>query len=93
MDSSFSRNLSDPSAGGGRHLRVDELAVDEPQLDAGIAPPAADREGGSQGGPRERQRAKGDAYRRARGTTDLYGNHRRVCPMVHTRNMNKCYAP
>ena len=29
--------LPDPSAGGGGHPRVDELAVDEPQLDAAVA--------------------------------------------------------
>ena len=32
----------DLGAGGGGHPRVDELAVDEPQLDAGVAPAAAE---------------------------------------------------
>ena len=54
-------------------VRVDlgrELAVDEPQLDAGVAPPAAERDGGGQGRTREGQRAKGDAHRRTRETAD-----------------------
>src|SRR5580698_651957 len=30
----------DPGTVGGGHRRVDELAVDEPEFDAGVAPPA-----------------------------------------------------
>jgi hypothetical protein len=32
----------DPSASGDGHARVDELAVDEPQFDAGVAPAATE---------------------------------------------------
>ena len=83
----------DPGAGGGRHPRVDELAVDEPQSDGGVAPPAAERDGGGQARTRERQRAEGDAYRRTRGTAGLHGSYRYMCPMVLMSYMNSCYAP
>jgi len=48
-------------AGLGAHGGIDQLAVDEPQLDAGVAPGAAERHGCGQVGVRERQGAEGDA--------------------------------
>jgi hypothetical protein len=52
------------AAFGGRG-RIDELAVNEPEFDAGITPAAARGDGRRQGGVRKRQGAEGDARQHA----------------------------
>jgi hypothetical protein len=72
--------------------RGTELAVDEPQFDAGVALPAAQRDGGGEGGPRKRERAEGET-RRTRGPIGLCGNYRHKCLIMLMRKMNRWGAP
>jgi hypothetical protein len=61
-DRQASQGPLDPGAIRSRHGRIDELAVDQPELEAGITPAAAERDGGGQRGVGERQRAEGDTW-------------------------------